>query len=261
MMVDRFIEIWEELQLVMHDEKFDDIRVEQADMVKLEAFSTLLGLFQDATLMLSAEKTSTAGLVIPVLKGILKIIREVAPTDRYSYALKLSLLNATEFYIDKYRIFEDNDLILLTFLHPFGKTFENFSEQEAKSYKARAILKIREVFEALESSRDPAGDPEPQPISPVAKRPLMAMFNFEPAVERSDLSPKQALENEIKKYSKEDRSNVETIKFWKESKYKVLAEVALSVLACLATSTPSERSFSATGYQTWDRRYELIFIC
>ena len=47
--------------------------------------------------------------------------------------------------------------------------------------------------------------------------------------------------------------------FWKlnEKKFPLLSRVAKRFMCAQATSTPSERLFSATGYTVWDRRNAL----
>ena len=47
--------------------------------------------------------------------------------------------------------------------------------------------------------------------------------------------------------------------FWKlnEKKFPLLSRVAKRFMCAQATSTPSERLFSAAGYNIWDRRCSL----
>ena len=71
---------------------------------------------------------------------------------------------------------------------------------------------------------------------------------------------KLSLENEIQRYSNTETTEVEDIyDYWfsKRESYVILSNLALMLLASSGTSVPSERLFSKSGYQLWDRRNRL----
>jgi len=54
-------------------------------------------------------------------------------------------------------------------------------------------------------------------------------------------------------------SDLDVFNWWfnHKKKFPLLSQIAKRLLCIQATSTPSERLFSATGYTVWDRRNAL----
>ncbi len=94
-------------------------------------------------------------------------------------------------------------------------------------------------------------------MTPVAKRPVFEMFEVTPEVtfETTGKTPLQRLVSEIADYKSQQRvSGVPVLEYWQRSKYPMMKQLAKGFLCCQPASVPSERSFSDSGYQMWDRR-------
>ncbi len=118
MIAERYILIHDDVKLVLNERKYDDIRLSEEDVTNLGYFVQLLSHLKDVTVVLSTEITSTASQVIPLFKVLLTQATIYAPKNDFARNLQSSRLKSIQFYIIKYKIFENLDLITLTFLDP-----------------------------------------------------------------------------------------------------------------------------------------------
>jgi hypothetical protein len=115
----------------------------------------------------------------------------------------------------------------------------------------------QEIFKIIE----PQSSEEDEPSSPVAKKnPILSLFHLNNQPATTERTPAQRLHIQLMSYKNEMAIPLAPLSYWKCSTYDVLKIVALAVLSCQPTSTPSERAFSDTGYQMWERRFILKII-
>ncbi len=145
LMVDRYIKIHNEVRLVLHDKKYDDIRLSESDLKNLEIFVKLLSHFLDVTIVLSTEVTSTASQVIPMFKLLDNQAKAFQAANDFGRHLQSALIKSIHFYTTKYQIFENLDLITLTFLDPRLKSFRGFPAGERPALIAKAVKHLKEA--------------------------------------------------------------------------------------------------------------------
>ena len=145
------------------------------------------------------------------------------------------------FYLDKYNFFSDTDLLMFTFLDPSLKAFGEFEANEANELQVKAVERVKEAWASLEEIRENSRpEVDLQPITPIAKRPVLQLFNFRAPIEsHPNRTARQMLHSEIVEYRNEKPIQIDPLVYWSNSSRGLLKRVALAVLSCQPTSTPS----------------------
>ena len=142
------------------------------------------------------------------------------------------------------------------------KKFARFNEKDAKKCVSSAKRFIKEYAikqKIFDIDLNTAETPTPVPI-----KKGIAMFDFNVQEAACDLSKNLSntgkLSREFNDYqSIVIDSDINVLAWWfkHQKMFPILSQIARRLICAQATSTPSERLFSATGYTVWDRRNAL----
>jgi hypothetical protein len=249
LMIRRYIKVHYQVLIVLNDQKFDDIRLNEEDLSVLKDFEELISNFNDLITVFSSEKNSCCSYIIPGFKTLLDYTKSFEAKSGLAKHLQGNLIKTIEFCIAKYEIFENEDLMLFTFLDPRFKAFPMFPANLKDGFQSRAIKRAKEMFVSIE------GEPSDEYSQPPAKRPIFELFGIQtsrPRCEKANKSCFKKLITDINKYTIDNSScPVSTLAYWKFSEYKCLGKLARVVLSCLPVSTPSEWSFLDSSCQKW----------
>jgi len=166
----------------------------------------------------------------------------------------------SDFYMKKYSLLENRQLILSAFLNPKYKKFSHATDEQKKNFLKTSEDFIREKLNDFKSTIIQANKKNNSNNQEI---------NFQETSKNTTLSDSSDEENEIEvnwRSVKKKLNNYileskhpNVMDFWKENatKYPILVEYFKSYASSPATSTASERLFSKTGYQIWDRRNKI----
>lgn len=225
----------------------------------LSELLNLLKPFDTATKELSSDKTCTLHLVIPWFKQIENQLIEIE-TDSEEFKQTKKLLKEALKQKYYYKAIHK----IATFLDPRLKLFKNiFVEKEVKEIYDL----VKEHMVEYNSSLSVAGPLEPEalpststiePSIPSSQKSLTLYDLFDH--KESDILD-NSIESEFNKYLNITSASIDLnlLEFWKNHQVLLprLSKLAQYVLAIPATSTPSERSFSLSGYTLQKRRSQL----
>ena len=155
------------------------------------------------------------------------------------------------FYVKKFNLFKNEFLIISTFVNPDTKKFKNSHEDDINKYLEIIISFFSKYYKN-----------NPLPINQIQIQEKNTTHEFSDSSDdeniRNNSNDIQVLKNELYDYLSEGKpTNI--YDFWENSKKKYphvynLFKIYYNICA---TSTTSERLFSDTGYQIWDRRNRL----
>lgn len=199
------------------------------------------------------------------IKSALKELKVDNEKDKDFHKLFVkALLTYLDFYIEKYELLENEFLITATFLNPKYKKFSNASEEDKKKFIKIASKYLQELLvenpHILKSLPVPVTQPTEE-TSSNKKKSRMSDSEDDDSDEQGQVTVAK-LRAELKQYTNEPKHK-NAAEFWavleksQNKPYPILCSFVPYFFSVPATSTPSERLFSSTGYQVWDRRNRL----
>lgn len=246
-----------------------DMKADQWSL--LEELKKALEPFEQATVFLSGEAYFTVSVLPPVVKGLQKSTQtafESAPIATFQTAAAAEI--ASRWKIETtYDEDGNNVFILAAALDPRFRKLKFLSTDDILKVKIKfqtLALEARrvQVREEPEEDDSPSGQPDHSRQKP--KSVLDTLLGTDEEEELEDEDPGQdqredAVRNELLVYfgEKPIPKDKNPLQWWKENetKFPALAVVAKSYLAASATSTPSERLFSAAGTMVSKKRASL----
>ena len=119
-MMERLIKLSEHVNAVLRDSKnnLKDLILADSELKDLTEYVDVLFCFHDATVRLSAEKNASISYVIPILQAIKTHLEEDSNDSELKKRFKAALLKSLTFYIEKYKLFDNEFLIAATYLDP-----------------------------------------------------------------------------------------------------------------------------------------------
>ncbi len=209
----------------------------------LSAYCDLLGQFSDVTHQIEGDQYTTISLALPYLKSLEMFLdrKHGEPGFRQSSTdLKRNLVLRFSPLRDPGDPKFDPFYCAATFLHPpYQRILSQEQARKAKEY-------IQDLLDKLEADNPQDGEQGP---APEAKSDSGLLSNLSSLVRRKSGDQSQAV-TELDLYCKTDPEIMEgddpVEGFWlkNQGQYPKLYQVALDILACPATSAPSERAFS-----------------
>lgn len=250
------------------ERKYRSYVFEPNELKLLKTALPILQIFLYITETLSGENYVTSSLIIPsilYIKSSLKELKVDNEKDKDFHKLFVkALLTYLDFYIEKYDILENEFLITATFLNPKYKKFSNASEEDKKRFIKKASNYLKELFVEspyiLKSLSVPVTQPTEE-TSSNEKKCRMSDSEDDDSGEQGQVTVAK-LRAELKQYINEPKQK-NAAEFWalmaksQNKPYPILCCFIPYFFSVPATSTPSERLFSSTGYQVWDRRNRL----
>ncbi|CAF0980794.1 unnamed protein product [Brachionus calyciflorus] len=237
------------IQIVLLQEKtHQDLILTETELQITKETTEVLDVFYAITSKLSGELYSSSSLIISSILSLL----EQTTIQRSDSSFKKILKNVINHFINqynkKYSILENKALIASAFLDPRYKKFSKAeNETKRKNFIKAATNFLIENFEKIKLTT-----PKSSIESNVTKKKDRDnQFHLSDESETENLSGPsvETLKKEIKCYSTEPKCS-DTSLFWIENKtkYPILCEFYKFLNSIPATSTPSERLFSASGY-------------
>lgn len=257
LMIERIIYNFEPLNFLMSkNPKYKHLVISSEELSVLNESLEVLEPIYNITNKSSTDQPLSAGLIIPSIL-ILKQVTHIDPeTDEENFktSFKYLIRHFVDFYCHKFNLLNDKHLIISTFLHPRYKRFSKAgSESSIYIKKAEEFLKesLPEIKQRLEKKNT-------NQVS--IEKENKKSFNMSDSSDEDNGQEInwRALKKEILVYMNEQKAS-DCVEFWKQNsnKYPILYEFFLVYGGAAASSSPSERVFSSTGYQVWDRRNKI----
>lgn len=136
-MIERIIENFPFLNLILTSEsKHKRLELNSEEMSVLKASIEILKPFYGITCQISSESTCTSSMIIPTLTVIKKSLSTNSNNnfDDFSEGFKEMLELYSDFYVKKYSLLENRQLILSAFLNPKYKKFSHATDEQKKSF-------------------------------------------------------------------------------------------------------------------------------
>jgi len=244
-MVERVLEQAPAIRRVLVDDRRSQHLIPTwQDIAVLESVNAALKPVQDFTDALSSEKTVTASAVKPVLDLLTTDLLLPAQEDtELTCRIKRKM---TEVLEKKYSAPSTQKLLeKASFLDP---RYKNSTPSEE--------LRDALLEEMMEIPEQDDGAAQPRPSTPTGggdkKRKLADLLGKKRNQTQSTPIPKRLrADTELTKYLQEEAmdSHSDPLAWWRDnqSRYPLLAKIARKYMAICATSTASERVFSAAG--------------
>lgn len=258
-MLDRINEQIEPLQDLFDDsqvrKKHGYLKLNEHEISTIKDILSVLQVFYDGTIILSAVKFISLSTTLPVIHNLLDVLKPQLIDSEMAAVLKKVLLFSLNFYIAKYDLKKNSTLAAATFLDIRVKSFDKVTDRERKELVQLACEKIRKL-----SDGKPLNNIDFNTITQTNDRPRLNIFGsvVKPSIQRGR-KKLEGLEKEIHEYSYEPVKNVAPVEFWKinQQNYPGLFSVFKKLYCIPATSVPAEQLFSHAGYQVWDRRNSI----
>ncbi|CAM4651471.1 unnamed protein product [Leuciscus chuanchicus] len=248
-----------------------DMKADQWSL--LEELQKALEPFEQATVFLSGEAYVTVSVLPPLVKGLQKSTQtafESAPITTFQRAAAAEIASRWKFETT-YDEDGNNVCIFAAALDPRFRKLKFLSTDDILKVKNKLqtlALEARRVQVREEPEDDsPSGQPDHSRQKPKSVLDMLLGTDVdEEEEELEDENPGQdqredAVRNELVVYfgEKPIPKDKNPLQWWKENetKFPALAVVAKSYLAAPATSTPSERLFSAAGSIVNKKRVSL----
>ncbi|RNA12197.1 hypothetical protein BpHYR1_041394 [Brachionus plicatilis] len=136
-----------------NDQKHKHLQLKSIEVEILEEVILVLQTFYNITEDISSELSTTSSLIIPAFTTLKKACEINLEEKAFSIGLKELIKLYFGFYIEKYNIFQNNHLILASFLNPRYKKFSSSMEtqkiifvQKGEKHIRDNILDFKEVI-------------------------------------------------------------------------------------------------------------------
>ncbi|CAF4921023.1 unnamed protein product [Rotaria sp. Silwood1] len=253
-MLSSFINVHPELNMVIND-KAQKLTFAQIDYDELISFAKYLKYFVDVTEMLSAEKTPTISLVLPLKQRLINISKP-NPTDPES------IMKFKKYFENKIPTYWEIDDIhfIGTVLHPKFKHLQILSNKDKK--KAYELIK-KEINKRNNPQSDLSFNSEVSSTQSIVISSTDTNDLLSGCYDQISTTLKASDTNdELKRYLQSIDSlidNEDLFDFWRRQKfvYPVLYSIARDILIVPATNTAAERLFSASGNTVTETRNRL----
>ncbi|CAF2262836.1 unnamed protein product, partial [Rotaria magnacalcarata] len=275
-MVQRFMEERICLIACMNDKVFQKHftnakALESIEWNNLEELINVLEPFEAATRKLSVDSSPTLSLAIPLVTTLFTSLETRSTDSVFLREIKGILRQSLD---ERFKDIYQNKMILLsTVLDPRWKDFNCLerllyqkhvetlnvlNKLQAFESKTLAYVALKEQFDTL-LENDSVLSQSQSSISDEAKNEPYDIFDI--MITNHSLTSSNSTCSELIMYQheREISRNDNPLKWWSENKrkYPLLSQLACKYLCISATSAPSERMFSASGYLTSDRRSRL----
>ncbi|XP_072380666.1 E3 SUMO-protein ligase ZBED1-like [Diabrotica undecimpunctata] len=240
-----------------------DYTLSADDWYTIEKVIAILKIYLDVTTEISAEKYVTISKIIPIVKMMRKKMNSLS-VDNESEQIKQMILKLKSGLNERFKNIEDNEIYCQsTILDPRFKKYGFVDEVKFK--RACEIMKkklqsFRISDEIDNQNQIPSTSQNSQPI--VANKDFWDDFDEEvKTVCAYDYNPQAAAIIELDRYLKEPLllRTMDPLKWWNERSniYPRLFHLVKRRLCLVATSVPSERIFSKSGYVITERRNRI----
>ena len=257
------------------DAKALDLR--DNDWTVAESLEVLRPL-QVATQAISGEFYPTLGQVYPIIFGLLRNHLKPREDDELPASVEKLRQTIVQSLERRFHIGNANTIILVaTALHPAQKRLKMFSQENrdnVRKYLKDEIMKMKDENSQSASVNIKVEKADLGPSSPQKLR-LSSQEGQESALryllgDLYEISDDEATTDEVDDYFNEKPSICHPMDYWKQNcvRYPMLSQISRKLLYIPATSTPSERVFSAAGNTILAKRAaldaetvdELIFL-
>ncbi|XP_052743491.1 E3 SUMO-protein ligase ZBED1-like [Bicyclus anynana] len=227
------------------------------DIKILESAIEILTYFKDVTEEMSAEKTVTISEVILISKALKKKCQNFLSSAQPEIVKKMAQVLLNEMN-SRFQGIEDNNIFAeSTVLDP---RFKQYGFDNEYAY-GRACTNLKAMAGQIKTSNLSLVEQSHTPPPPKCKKSIWDEFDKEVGEIMKNTNPTAGGIIEVDKYLEEPllpRSQ-DPAKWWfkKKDAYPRLYKLFLKRLCIVATSVPSERTFSKAGQIITDRRNKL----
>ncbi|KAL4006671.1 tripartite motif-containing protein 66 [Sarotherodon galilaeus] len=260
MMIDRFLEQEKALsQVLLADKKTRHLVPSWQDVALLESLNKALGPLFEFTDALSGESYVSVSFLKPVLHLFNnEILSQKDGDTELTKAVKDGIL---KYLNEKYDDHATNNLLdMATLVDPRFKT-AYIKEERVEFIKMRAAAELVDMVgatapesaqTAAASSSPPAAEDDPELPRPTKKKKSLGSYFKKAGQSTTHSHPSRAsIELELSMYLQTPGPDSETdpLERWKqhETNFPLVARLARKYLCIPATSSSSERAFSASG--------------
>lgn len=245
-MIQRILEQAPAIKRALDDRRHQHLNLTWQDIAVLESINAALKPVAEFTDVLSNEKVVTASSVKPVLSLLTNDLLDPSPEDsELTKKLKVKMIAVLE---DKYKDLEGGKMMSkATTLDP---RYRNSCEaEEIRDELIEEIMQMPDNTQAEEALDAGEGTSVAPPT--VKKMNLGQLLGKRKAKATIPIPKRARADEELTRYLQEETidANDDPLVWWRnnEARYPLLAAVAKKYLCICATSTPSERVFSAAG--------------
>ncbi|XP_057193820.1 E3 SUMO-protein ligase ZBED1-like [Triplophysa rosa] len=248
-MVERILEQVPAIRRVLDDRRHHHLNPSWQDIAVLESVNAALKPAAEFTDLLSGESYVTVSSVKPVLKLLTEDIIKLSNEDTtLTSDIKQKMCSVL---LEKYELAALQKLLAKAcFLDPRYRG-DHIFDTGAKSAIIEEMLGMSEEGRggASESVATDEGQAE---VPPAAKKKTLGdLLNSRTTSASASVPSRVRSDNELTCYLQEDPidSNANPLSWWRENqgRFPMLSKVARKYMCICATSTPSERVFSAAG--------------
>lgn len=261
-MLERLLQIHLPIVAVLTDKKVSkaadvELDLTAAQWALADALLSVLKPFETATTLLSTDLNVSLSSVIPIMEGLLRKIKFDDEDDDTIHEVKSILIDQLSTRFELNSLDAGSLPVMASAVDPRFKALRFFSEQEDKKEVHQALLTwMRAETERLKgkAAADQAKATEPPAKKACKESPWDVVgveFDAEHDVAATSDKPEEPEEHELQRYLQCPplAPNSSPLEWWKlkAESYPRIAVVAKKVLSVPATSTSSERAFSAGG--------------
>ncbi len=247
-MIERVLEQANAIKRALDDRKHQHLNLTWQDITVLESINAALKPVAEFTDVLSNEKVVTASSVRPVLRLLTNDLLDPSPEDsELTKNLKAKMIAVLK---DKYKDLEGQKMLSkATTLDPRYRN--NFEEEDIKDELIEEIMQITEDQPENTQTEETPNAGEGASAAPAGKKMNLAQLLGKRKANATIFPKRARAGEELARYLQAETIDTSDDPLtWRrnnEARYPLLATVAKRYLCICATSTPSERVFSAAG--------------
>jgi len=248
-MVERVLEQIPAIRRVLDDRRHQHLNPSWQDIAVLESVNAALKPAAEFTDLLSGESYVTVSSVKPVLKLLTEEMLKPSSEDTtLTSDIKNKMCSVLHGKYEPAAL--QNLLAKACCLDPRYRG-DHINDTETKSALIEEMVGVADEETAVRAPAPEVGD-EGQAMPPAAKKKTLGDLLKSRTTSASAPIPKRArADKELTRYLNEEciDSNANPLSWWRDnqSRYPLLSKVARKYMCICATSTPSERVFSAAG--------------
>ncbi len=245
--IERVLEQANAIKRALDDRKHQHLNLTWQDIAVLESINAALKPVAEFTDVLSNEKVVTASSVRPVLRLLTNDLLDPSPEDsELTKNLKAKMIAVLK---DKYKYLEGQKMLSkATTLDP---RYRNNFEEDIRDELIEEIMQITEDQPENTQTEETLNAGEGASAAPAGKKMNLAQLLCKRKAKAAILPKRARAGEELARYLQEETIDTSDDPLtWRrnnEARYPLLATVTKRYLCICATSTPSERVFSAAG--------------
>ncbi|CAF0782236.1 unnamed protein product [Brachionus calyciflorus] len=246
--------------------KYSNLKLCEKEIEFLEEIINVFSCLSEAIGFLSECKHVSLGIILPLFETLKVQLTYDESDGLLTKCLKKFVFFWTDFYTEKFKIFDNEYFMAASFFDVRTKNFTRFSESKRKNFLSTAKNTIKKIYSELSDdlknhlislSKKVHDDKVFKSPNDKNKSKLQCFDFFDSDyVTPRDMKNWDQVDRELFKYEQEASKNVDPYNYWKinNETFPILSYISKYLFCIPASSYPGRFVFSDDDDNIWERR-------